>query len=323
MATALLADGLIKDFHTGFWRRRPTRALDGLTLEVPTGGVFGLLGPNGAGKSTTLKILMHLLRPTAGRAEVLGRPPGDVEARRRLGFLPEHPTFYDHLSAEELLTYFAGLFGYTGAERARRVQEALDRVGLAEGRSRPMRGYSKGMVQRVGLAQALINDPELVILDEPMSGLDPLGRREVREIILGLREAGRTVVFSSHVLSDAEMLCSRVAIVSQGRVVASGTLTDLTRGEGRGAEVVVTGLDRAVADRLASRMTRVTEIAPGRFSITAPASIAPETLVAELVAAGASLVSVTPLRVTLEDVFVARVAGAADGRGQAAEERAS
>jgi ABC-2 type transport system ATP-binding protein len=323
MATAIRADALTKDFSTGFWRRRATRALDGLSLEVPLGGVFGLLGPNGAGKSTTLKILMHLLWPTSGRAEVLGRPPGDVDARRRLGFLPEHPTFYDHLTAEEVLTYFAGLFGYAGSDRARRVRGALDLVGLGDARSRPMRGYSKGMLQRVGLAQALVNDPELVVLDEPMSGLDPLGRREVREIILSLRDAGRTVVFSSHILSDAEMLCSRVAIVTRGRVVASGSLTELTSGEARGAEIVVTGLGREAAERLRPRVARVTEIDEGRFSIEAPVSVRPEALVAELAAAGASLVSVTPLRVTLEDVFLARVAAGRDESSAAPEEAVS
>src|SRR5262249_35480243 len=157
---------------------------DGVSFDIRPGEVFGLLGPNGAGKSTTLKLLTNLIWPTSGTAEVLGRPPGDVAARAKLGFLPEHPTFYDHLTAEELLLYFAGLFGYTGAERQRRATKALDDVGLGPDRTRPLRQYSKGMVQRVGLAQALVNDPALVILDEPMSGLDPLGRREVREIIL-------------------------------------------------------------------------------------------------------------------------------------------
>jgi ABC-2 type transport system ATP-binding protein len=307
MTAVVRAERLTKDFPTGFWRPRPHRALDALSFDVPTGGVFGLLGPNGAGKTTTLKLIVDLLRPTSGRAEVLGRPAGDVEARRRLGFLPEHPAFYDHLTAEELLSYFGGLFGYTGEGRRQRVTRMLDLVGLGEARRRPLRQYSKGMVQRVGLAQALINDPELVILDEPMSGLDPLGRREVREIILTLRDEGRTVLFSSHILSDAELLCSRVGILSKGQLVAAGSVDDLTAGGGRGWEIVVGDLSPAVAERLGSRVLRVTRIADRRYTIDLAADLRPEPLIAELADAGATLVSVTPLRTTLEDVFVARV----------------
>jgi ABC-2 type transport system ATP-binding protein len=313
MASAIRTEQLTKDFRTGFWRPRPQRALDRLGLEVPMGGVFGLLGPNGAGKSTTLKILMNLLWPTSGRAEVLGRPPGDVDARRRLGFLPEHPTFYDHLSAEEVLGYFAGLFGYRGADRRRRVARALDAAGLGEARARPIRGYSKGMVQRVGLAQALVNDPELVVLDEPMSGLDPLGRKDVREIILRLRDAGRTVVFSSHVLSDAEMLCSRVGILAGGRLVAAGSLGELTSGGSRGAEIVLAGLRSDLAARIGATGAKVTAIADGRYSIELAPTVRPEPFIAEMAAAGASLVSMSPLRATLEDVFMERVGAASAG----------
>ena len=228
MPSAVIVERLTKDFQVGFWRRRPHRALDNLSLEIPRGAVFGLLGPNGAGKSTTLKLLLNLLRPTSGRIEVLGAPPGSTAARARLGFLPENPSFYDHLTAEELLIYFAGLFGYRGDAARRRAAGLLERAGLAADARKPLRQFSKGMLQRVGLAQALVNDGELVILDEPMSGLDPIGRREVREMILRLRDEGRTVVFSSHVLSDAEMLCSRVGILAKGRLVAAGTVADRT-----------------------------------------------------------------------------------------------
>lgn len=307
MATAVRTEGLTKDFQTGFWHSRPHRALNGLSLEIPFGGVFGLLGPNGAGKSTTLKILLNLLAPTAGRAEVLGRPPGDLDARRRLGFLPENPTFYDYLSGEELVTYFAGLFGYSAADSRRRAIAALDRVGLGADRRRPIRQYSKGMVQRVGLAQALVNESELVILDEPMSGLDPLGRREVREIILALRDEGRTVLFSSHILSDAASLCSRVGILSKGKLVASGALTDLIAGEDRGWEIVVTGLSPQAAARFEPRARRVHRIADGRYSLELGPETRPEPLITELTSSGALLLSVTPLRTTLEDVFVERV----------------
>jgi ABC-2 type transport system ATP-binding protein len=309
MTSAIRTDRLTKDFLTGFWRPRPHRALDALSLEVPSGGVFGLLGPNGAGKSTTLKLLINLLWPTSGSAEVLGHAPGDVRARRRLGFLPEHPTFYDHLTAEELLVYFAGLCGYGPAERRARAARALDDVGIAEDRRRPLRQYSKGMIQRVGLAQALINDPELVIFDEPMSGLDPVGRREVRDLILRLRDDGRTILFSSHILSDAELLCSRVAILSHGKLVASGTVSDLTAGSaaGRGWEVVVANVPPAVAARLPSRVRKLTRIAEGRYSCELAAHERPEPFIAELAAARASLVSVSALRTTLEDVFLQHV----------------
>jgi ABC-2 type transport system ATP-binding protein len=310
MATAVVTEGLTKDFRTGFWRSRPHRGLDALSLEVPQGGVFGLLGPNGAGKSTTLKILVNLLWPSSGRAEVWGRPPGDVDVRKRLGFLPEHPTFYDHLSAEELLTYFAGLFGYSPAERRVRANRFLDLVGIGADRRRLLRHYSKGMVQRVGIAQALINDPELVILDEPMSGLDPVGRRDVRDLILQLRDEGRTVIFSSHILSDAELLCSRVGILARGRLVAAGTLSELTAarpGAGAGWEIVATGVEPAVADRLAARVRRVTCIAAGRYTFEVAPETRPEPIVAELAAAGAAVVSLSPTRTTLEDVFMERV----------------
>jgi ABC-2 type transport system ATP-binding protein len=304
MSAVVVTEQLTKDFLIGFWRRRPHRALDGLSFSIPAGGVFGLLGPNGAGKSTTLKLLMDLIRPTAGRAELLGRPPGDLEARSRLGFLPEHPTFYDHLTAEELLTYFAGLFGMRGADRRRRVSDVLDRVGLGADRRRPLRQYSKGMVQRVGLAQALVNDPELIVLDEPMSGLDPVGRRDVRQLILELRDEGRTVLFSSHILSDAEMLCSAVGILARGRLMASGTLTELTGRERGGADLVVTDLGPEVAERLGRRVRRITRIAEGRYHLELPPQVRPEPLIAELAATGAALVSLSPARTTLEDVFV-------------------
>jgi len=307
MAAAVSTDRLTKDFTTGFWRQRAHRGLDSLTFEIPSGGVFGLLGPNGAGKSTTLKLLLNLLRPTAGGAQVLGMAPGDVRAHRRLGFLPEHPTFYDYLTAEELLTYFAGLFGYPPADCRARASRLLDRVGLDADRRRPLRQYSKGMVQRVGLAQALVNDPELVIFDEPMSGLDPIGRREVRELILELRDEGRTILFSSHILSDAELLCSRVGILAKGKLVAAGTLADLTAGGGRGWEVVAGGVADDVAERMRGRGVGVTIIGDGRYRFDLPASDQPEPFVAELAAAGAYLVSVSPLRTTLEDVFMERV----------------
>ena len=307
MATAVSTDRLTKDFTTGFWRPRPHRGLDGLTCEIPMGGVFGLLGPNGAGKSTTLKLLLNLLRPTSGKAEVLGCAPGDVGAHARVGFLPENPTFYDYLTAEELLAYFAGLFGYSAAECKTRAAAMLDRVGLAADRRRPLRQYSKGMVQRVGIAQALINDPALVIFDEPMSGLDPVGRRDVRDLILQLRDEGRTILFSSHILSDAELLCSRVGILAKGKLVASGTLAELTSSGGRGWEVVASGVSDAMLQRAKSRGIGAKEISGDRYGFDLPNDDRPEPFIAELVAAGALLVSVSALKTTLEDVFMERI----------------
>jgi ABC-2 type transport system ATP-binding protein len=314
MATAVFTEGLTKDFPIGFWRPRPHRALDRLSIEIPSGTVFGLLGPNGAGKSTTLKLLLNLIWPTAGRAEVLGQAPQVAAARQRVGFLPENPTFYDHLTAEELVTYFAGLFGQPAAEAARRAAAVLDRVGLGGERRRPLRQFSKGMLQRVGLAQALVNDAELIILDEPMSGLDPLGRRDVRDIILQLRDEGRTVLLSSHILSDAELLCSRVAILSKGRLQAAGPVDELTaraRAD-RGWDIVVSELSPALADRMAARVRRMRRIAEGRYSLELAPHERPEPLVAELAAAGARLMSVAPLRATLEDVFLTALGADAD-----------
>jgi ABC-2 type transport system ATP-binding protein len=304
--TAVRTERLTKDFLAGFWRPTPKRALDALSFDIPVGGVFGLLGPNGAGKSTTLKLLVDLLRPTSGRAEVLGRPPGDTSTRRRLGFLPENPTFYDHLSAEELLTYFAGLFGFTGADRLRRATAVLDRVGLEADRRRPIRQYSKGMVQRVGLAQALVNDPELIILDEPMSGLDPIGRRDVRSMIGDLGRDGRTVLFSSHILSDAEELCERVAILAKGQLVVSGRVSELTTQEVTGWLVVVSGGEEG-RHRAMVPGGSVRALGNGRFALDMPAAVRPEAVLATLPATGAVLESVTPRKVSLEDVFVRSV----------------
>jgi ABC-2 type transport system ATP-binding protein len=310
MPAAIRTEELTKDYAVGFWRSRPRRALDRLTLEVQPGEVFGFLGPNGAGKTTTLKLLMQLIFPSSGLAEILGRPAGDVAVRRRIGFLQENPYFYDYLTAEELLMYFARLFGFSGADRRQRVDRMLTRVGIGSERRLQLRKYSKGMLQRVGIAQALINDPEVIFLDEPMSGLDPLGRREVRALILELRSQGRTVFFSSHILSDAEALCSRVAVVAAGRLAASGSLADILAFEVRGWELVVSGLSPETLARLGGRITRATEISSGRYTLELPLDQAPERVVPDIAATGAHVVSLNPIRDTLEDFFVRRVAEA-------------
>jgi ABC-2 type transport system ATP-binding protein len=305
---AIHTEDLTKDYALGFWRKRPYRALDRLTLEVEPGEVFGLLGPNGAGKTTTLKLLLQLVFPTSGRAAILGRPAGDVSVRRRIGYLPENPYFYDHLTALELLDYFAKLCGLTSLDRAARIPRLLDQVGLGAERRLPLRRYSKGMLQRVGLAQAIVNEPEVVFLDEPMSGLDPIGRRMVRELILGLRDRGATVFFSSHILSDAEAVCRRVAILAGGRLVASGRLTELLAFGIKGWEVIVEGADQAVLDRVRSLAVKVTPIAEGRYALELQPTARPDQVMADLAAAGASVVSINPLRDTLEDFFMRQVA---------------
>ena len=304
---ALATHELTKDYAVGFWRKRPYRALDRLTLSVESGEVFGFLGPNGAGKTTTLKLLMQLVFPTGGRAEILGRPLGDLDVKRRIGYLPENPYFYDYLTAEELLTYFAGLFGYRAADRRARASRLLDEVGIGAERRLQLRKFSKGMLQRVGIAQALVNDPELVIFDEPMSGLDPLGRRDVRALILALRDRGCTVFFSSHVLSDAEALCSRVAILAKARLVATGRLTEMLAFRARGWELVVAGVSDDALSAIQSRVQRAVRIGEGRYSLELPLEPAPDRLLADLTQAGAQLVSLNPVRQTLEDFFVEQV----------------
>src|SRR5262245_14696788 len=309
---AIRTEALTKHYRVGFWRPRPYVALDALTLDVHEGEVFGFLGPNGAGKTTTLKLLMQLIYPTSGRAEILGRPVGDIEVRRRIGYLPENPYFYDYLTAEELLGYFAGLFGYRGAARKTRVAQLLDEVGIGAERRLHLRKFSKGMLQRVGIAQAVLNEPELVFFDEPMSGLDPLGRREIRELILRLRDRGCTVFFSSHVLADAEALCSRVAVVAGGRLAAVGQLADLVAFEVRGWELVVADLSVAALEhaRRGGQVVRATPLGEGRYSLEVPLSVAPEQVLSKLTAQGASLVSLNPVRETLEDFFVRQVGAA-------------
>jgi ABC-2 type transport system ATP-binding protein len=314
MAAAIRIEDLTKDYQVGFWRKRPYRALDRLTLEVQPGEVFGFLGPNGARKTTTLKLLMQLIFPTSGHAEILGRPVGDVSAKERIGYLPENPSFYDYLTAQELLEYFGHLFGYSLTDARSRAARLLERVGIGpERRRQQLRKYSKGMIQRVGIAQALLNDPEVVFLDEPMSGLDPLGRRDVRSLILELRDQGRTVFFSSHILADAEALCSRVAVVAGGRLAASGRLSDILAFQVRGWELVIADLRPDVLARIGSQVEKAIEISPQRYALELPLQAAPQELLSELIGTGATLISLNPLRDTLEDFFVRRVAEVGEG----------
>jgi ABC-2 type transport system ATP-binding protein len=220
--------GLEKTYMVGFWRKRPKCALQPLHLTVEEGEIFGFLGPNGAGKTTTLKLLMGLVFPTGGTARILNKEIDDPEVKAQIGFLPEQPYFYDYLTARELLDYYGQLSGVDAKQRSRRVDEMLDQVGLRDAANLQLRKFSKGMLQRVGIAQAILHDPKVVFLDEPMSGLDPMGRREVRDLIEELKNNGKTVFFSTHILSDAEALCDRVAILNRGELRGVGAVEELT-----------------------------------------------------------------------------------------------
>ena len=304
-APAIEILGLTKDYLSGFWRKKPRRSLDHLTLEVAEGEIFGFLGPNGAGKTTTLKLLMGLIFPTAGTARVLGRPNDDVRMHREIGYLPEQPYFYDYLTARELLDYYARFFGYGAAERRERVNRFLERVGLAAAAKMQLRKFSKGMLQRVGVAQAILHDPKVVFLDEPMSGLDPVGRREVRDIILELKQQGRTVFFSTHILSDAEMLCDRVAVLHQGKLQGVGAPEEIVSLEVRAMEILFELRGGApLPTRLAKSATRT----GGRYRIEVPEAELFDAI-EQLRGCDARILSVSPVRPTLEDYFMRLVGG--------------
>lgn len=296
---------LTKDYEIGFFRKRKVRALDNLSLSIDEGQIFGFLGANGAGKTTTLKLLMRLIFPTAGNARILGHDIQDVRMHRRIGYLPENPYFYDYLTARELLEYCGELFGFPGAERRKRAADLLARVKLDEKRwDTQLRKFSKGMLQRVGLAQSLVNDPEIVFLDEPMSGLDPVGRREVRDLIASLRDDGKTVFMCSHILSDIEVLCDRVAILKRGRLAQVGLLEELRQrpDDPHHMEVMASGADVAtLKQHLPNGAITPT---PGGLRIEISAENEIEGVLAALRKAGGKVVSVQPIKQSLEELFL-------------------
>ncbi len=308
MSNIIEIENLSKDYETGFWRKKRTRALDGLTLNVSPGQIFGFLGGNGAGKTTTIKILMSLLFPTEGSARILGSDISDVAMRSRIGYCPENPYFYDYLTARELLDYFGQLFGLDAAMRRARTEELLTKVGLAEKDwNRQLRKFSKGMQQRVGLAQSLINEPEIVFLDEPMSGLDPVGRREIRELIASLRDAGTTVFMSTHILSDVETLCDNVAILRGGRLAATGKLSDLlaSSGDQRSLEVIAGKVSAEEIREAINAISGATVTAkPSGTAIEVLSEADVESAIKAIRDAGGTLVSVLPVKQSLEDLFV-------------------
>ena len=308
MEYAVEIKGLSKDYETGFWKKKRVRALDDLTLNVRPGQIFGFLGGNGAGKTTTIKTLMRLIFPTEGTANILGRPIDDVQMHARIGYCPENPYFYDYLTARELMDYFGRLFGLSNSDRRAKTAELLTAVGLAEKDwTRQLRKYSKGMLQRVGLVQSLINDPELVFLDEPMSGLDPVGRRDIRELIAGLRDRGTTVFMSTHILTDIEALCDEVAILRGGRLAATGRLEDLLSEstESRSLEMNVQGpMTGAAMDQIELIAGASVTAKPNGATIHIVDEADVEAVLRITRNAGAHLTSINGAKQSLEELFV-------------------
>ncbi len=301
MEDMIAVEGLRKVFHTPF-RRRRVEAVKGVTFNVRQGEIFGFLGPNGAGKTTTLKMLVGLIRPTAGRARILGGEPGAIDIMARVGFLPEQPYFYDYLKPAELLDVFGQIFGLPRAERRRRIDSLLDLVGLGDAKNRVLRKFSKGMLQRVGIAQALLNDPELILLDEPMSGLDPVGRKEVIDLIASLKDRGKTVFFSSHILADIERLCDRVVILHKGEVKHAGTLQELLA-QGDRKEIMVNGtLEDGWSGRPGIHAVDRVGGAVTRLLVEAGAS---DGVLRDLLDARLEILQVADRRISLEELFVA------------------
>src|SRR6201997_2030433 len=307
--------GLEKIYMVGFWRKRPKRALQPLRLTVEEGEIFGFLGPNGAGKTTTLKMLMGLVFPTAGTARILGREWTDPAVKAQIGFLPEQPYFYDYLTAHELLDYYGQLSGVPAAERKRRIPEVLDRVGLTDIKGVQLRKFSKGMLQRTGIAQAILHNPKLVFFDEPMSGLDPLGRREVRDLMEQLKQEGKTVFFSTHILSDAEALCDRVAIIHLGQLRGVGAVAELTAGGGAQGEIVWGGTGIPAMLKVLSAECHVAGDTVRAVFPADKQDAALEALRRERL----RLISVTPVRVSLEDYFLTQLADKQGSDSQTAQ----
>jgi ABC-2 type transport system ATP-binding protein len=294
---------LEKTYSVGFWRTRPKRALYPLDLAVEEGEIFGFLGPNGAGKTTTLKVLMGLVFPTAGSARILGMALDDPRMKAQIGFLPEQPYFYDYLTARELLAYYGQLSGVDAKKLSAKVDRVLDRVGLRDAAHLQLRKFSKGMLQRAGIAQAILHDPKVVFLDEPMSGLDPMGRRDVRSLIEELKSEGKTVFFSTHILSDAEALCDRVAIIHLGQLRGVGAVAELTAGAAPQVEIVWTGTVVPAALKVLNPECHVAGDTVRAVFGAEKQDAAIDAIRRERL----RLISVTPVRMSLEDYFLTQL----------------
>jgi ABC-2 type transport system ATP-binding protein len=301
--SAIEISGLRKVYEVGFLRKSQKVGLKDLSLQVEEGEVFGCLGPNGAGKSTTLKLLMGLMYPTSGSMKIVGREIDDPVVKASIGFLPEHPYFYDYLSAPELLEYFAQLSGVAAGERAPRAKKMLERVGLADVGSMQLRKFSKGMLQRVGIAQAIIHDPKIVFLDEPMSGLDPVGRREVRDLIQSLNDEGKTVFFSTHILSDAEALCDRVAVLHKGELRGVEVIANLLAKARGKIEIICEG--ESAAEKLTALGAECRKVGQTVRAVLDDSQ--QERAIDALRASGGRLLSLTPVHGTLEEYFLNRI----------------
>jgi ABC-2 type transport system ATP-binding protein len=300
---AIEITGLEKTYQVGFWRKRPKCALRPLHLSVEEGEIFGFLGPNGAGKTTTLKMLMGLVFPTSGSAHILGMDINDPTVKAQIGFLPEQPYFYDYLTAQELLEYYGRLSGVAGKDLSQRVEKVLGRVGLPDVRGLQLRKFSKGMLQRVGIAQAILHEPKVVFFDEPMSGLDPMGRREVRDLMEQLKHEGKTVFFSTHILSDAEALCDRVAVIHLGELRAVGSVAELTSGVQGKIEIVWEGTTvpasvKALGAECHVSGDTVRAVLPEESQDLALDALRREQL---------HVISLVPVRTTLEQYFVEKL----------------
>ena len=295
--------GLEKTYSVGFWRKRPKRALHPLHLSVEDGEIFGFLGPNGAGKTTTLKLLMGLVFPTAGSARILGREWTDPRVKAQIGFLPERPYFYDYLTAHELLEYYGQLSGVPAKQRKQRVEQVLQQVGLRDVQGVQLRKFSKGMLQRVGIGQAILHDPKLVFFDEPMSGLDPMGRREVRDLMVQLKREGKTVFFSTHILSDAETLCDRVAIIHKGELRGVGAVEDLTSSVQGKVEVIWHGTQVPATLKAAGAECHVTGDRVRAIIDESQQDAVIDALRRERL----RLIAITPVRTSLEAYFVEKL----------------
>jgi ABC-2 type transport system ATP-binding protein len=299
---AIEAKHLTKKYRSGFWMKEGV-ALSDLNLEVEAGSIFGFLGHNGAGKTTMIKLLIGVIHPTSGEALIFGRPISDISVKREIGFLPESPYFYDYLTGAEFLHFCGQLFGMTTKERVKRVDALVELVGLKGAEHEQMRKYSKGMLQRIGLAQALINDPKLAILDEPMSGLDPIGRKDVRDIILRLKEEGKTVFFSTHVLTDAEMICDQVGIIIKGRLRSKGKLEALLNPRVRSIEVCLSGIPCGELGALNSFSDTVIRRGDDLMIVLHEEAQIPS-VIDWAVKRGGKVVSVVPRKESLEDIFM-------------------
>ena len=298
----LEVNGLRKVFHIGFFRKR-VEAVRNSTFSVRRGEIFGLLGPNGAGKTTTIKSILRLIFPTEGEIRLFGRSTDDPEATKRVGYMPENPYVYQYLKPLEFLDLCGRLTGIPGSELRDRSEAMVDKVGLRHAVDRPIGKFSKGMMQRVGLAQALLHDPELLVLDEPMSGLDPIGRKEVRDVLLEQRERGKTLLFTSHILSDVELLCDRVVIMRNGEITAEGQVHELLQSPRRKVEIRISGASPALRDSLSSRGV-VVEYGGGHLTLEAEGDKAVDEILRVSAAAGARLDALVPERQTLESFFL-------------------